>query len=205
MSWPVLPRSANVGTRGSHGPVVRAGTGGWPALPRRVLGACLLRSSVYEEVEGDATATAQAALVVVASSVSGGIGATGFTSHGVATAVFFTLMGLAFWVAWALVTLAVGKRLLPSRETQSNMGEMLRTLGFATAPGLLRPAALVPGLAAPVLALTTVWMVAAMVLAVRHALDYRTVWQAVAVCLIGWLFAIGFVLLFGTLFGPTLS
>ncbi|MEO8077931.1 MAG: YIP1 family protein [Acidobacteriota bacterium] len=174
-------------------------------MPRRILGASLLRSSVYEEVEADPAATAQAALVVVASSVAGGIGATGFTSHGVATAAFFTVVGLVFWVAWALVTLVIGVRLLPKRETRSDMGEMLRTLGFATAPGLLRPAGLVPGLAVPVLALTTVWMLAAMLVAVRHALDYSSIGRAVAVCLIGWLFAIGFVLLFGVLFGPTLS
>jgi len=203
MTQPVMPRSVTVVSSGPD--ALATGTHGWSALPRRLVGASLLRASVYEEVEADGTATMQAALVVVASSVAGGIAATGFSSHGVATALFFTGVGLLFWAAWALVTLEVGVRLLPSRETRSDMGEMLRTLGFATAPGLLRPAGLVPGLAMPVLVVTMIWMVAAMVVAVRHALDYRTVGRAVAVCLIGWLFAIGFVLLFGALFGPTLS
>jgi len=41
--------------------------------------------------------------------------------------------------------------------TNSNVGELLRTLGFAAAPGIFRA---VPALARPVFALTTVWMLA---------------------------------------------
>ena len=38
-----------------------------------------------------------------------------------------------------------------------------------------------------VLAVTAIWTLVAMVVAVRQALDYRSVWRAVGVCFIGWL------------------
>src|SRR4051794_4587278 len=107
MNSSMLPRSATIRVAGADGRGVPVGSHGWSALPRRLLGAVLLRPSVYEDVEADATATAQAALVVMASSIAGGIGATGFTAHGAAAAVFFTVVGLLFWVAWALVTLEI--------------------------------------------------------------------------------------------------
>jgi uncharacterized membrane protein YGL010W len=32
-----------------------------------------------------------------------------------------------------------------------------------------------------------IWMLVAMVIAVRQALDYKSIWRAVGVCLIGWI------------------
>ena len=81
----------------------------------------------------------------------------------------------------------------------------MRTTGFASAPGVFRILGVIPGLAVPVLVIATVWMIAAMVVAVRQALDYRTTGRAVAVCLLGWTFAVGFAVLFGVFFGPRLS
>jgi hypothetical protein len=58
----------------------------------------------------------------------------------------------------------------------------MRTTGFAAAPGVFRILRVIPGLAVPVLVVSSVWMIAAMVVAVRQALDYRTTARAVAVC-----------------------
>jgi hypothetical protein len=48
-------------------------------------------------------------------------------------------------------------------------------------------------------------MLAAMIVAVRQALDFTTTRLAVAVCGLAWLFAIGFVGLFGLFFSPRVS
>jgi hypothetical protein len=82
---------------------------------------------------------------------------------------------------------------------------LLRTTGFAAAPGILRIFGIVPGLGVPVFIISAVWMLAAMVVAVRQALDFTGTRRALAVCGLGWLFAIGFAVLFGMLFGPRLS
>ena len=59
--------------------------------------------------------------------------------------------------------------------------------GFSAAPGLIRVLGLVPGLADAVFAIAGVWMLIAMVISVRQALDYTSTWRALAVCFLGWL------------------
>ena len=46
---------------------------------------------------------------------------------------------------------------------------------------------IIPGLGDIVFMAAGVWMLVAMVIAVRQALDYTSTWRAVAVCLVGWL------------------
>jgi hypothetical protein len=70
---------------------------------------------------------------------------------------------------------------------------------------LLQVFGVVPGLRTPLFVLTSVWMVAAMVVAVRQALDYSTIARALAVCAIGWILAFGTALVLGVVYGPTLS
>ena len=94
---------------------------------------------------------------------------------------------LVGWYVWAFLTYIIGTRLLPEPQTEADHGELLRTLGFASAPGVLRVFGLVPGLQVPVLAITGIWMLVAGVIAVRQALDYTSTARAIGVCLIGWL------------------
>jgi hypothetical protein len=172
---------------------------------QRLVGAAMLNAATYEELEADPLATRQAMGVVLLSSVSAGLGARGFGVHGLTAVVFFAAVALMAWVAWSLVIYQVGVRLLPVAETRADLGELLRTIGFATAPGILRVGGAVPGWTTPVMAITAVWMLAAMIVAVRQALDYGSTRRAVMVCVLGWLFAIGFVFLFGVLFTTRLS
>jgi Yip1 domain len=172
---------------------------------RRLVGAALLKPAIYEEVEADRSATAQALVVVFLSSTCAGLGARGFDRGGVAAVAFFSMLALIAWAAWSLVTYEIGVRILPDVNTRADVGELLRTIGFATAPGILRIFGLLPQLTIPVFIITAVWMLAAMIVAVRQALDYTTTRRAVAVCALGWLFAIGFAVLFGLFFGPRVS
>jgi hypothetical protein len=75
------------------------------------------------------------------------------------------------------------------------MGELLRTIGFASSPGLLRVLGIIPILGALIGLIVSVWMLVAFVIAVRQALDYKSTGRAVAVCLIG--FVVYFVIMIG--------
>ncbi|MFO8048990.1 MAG: hypothetical protein R6U29_08155 [Desulfosudaceae bacterium] len=75
--------------------------------------------------------------------------------------------------------------MLPEPQTESSPGELLRTIGFSSAPGLIRVLAIIPGLATIVFLISGVWMLVAMIIAVRQALDYQSTPRAVGVCVIG--------------------
>jgi hypothetical protein len=171
----------------------------------RLIGALALDPVTYEEVEADRSATGQALLVVVLSSVGAGIGARGLGSGTPQSMVFISALSLISWAAWALLTYQIGVRLMPEPETRSDVGELLRTIGFAAAPGMLRIFGVVPGATVPAFAITALWMLAAMIVAVRQALDYKSTARAVAVCAVGWALAIAIAVGLGLVFSPTVS
>jgi hypothetical protein len=151
----------------------------------RMIRAAKLDIHLYEEVEADKTAMGQAMGVVVLSSLAGGIG---FMQEA-------GLMGLAIgaggsllaWYIWAFLTYIIGTRLLPEPQTHADYGQLLRTIGFSSAPGIIRIAGVIPGLGTMVNLVASVWMLVAMVIAVRQALDYHSTYRAIGVCAIGWL------------------
>jgi hypothetical protein len=166
---------------------------------QRLIGAAKLDASTYEEVEADRGATAQALLTVVLSSVLAGIGASGLGDAG--GLLWMALLALGGWVVWAFITWFVGTKLLPEPQTQSDPGELLRTLGFASAPGFLRVLLLIPVFGRVVAAVVAIWMLLAMVVAVRQALDYKSTGRALLVCGVGFAFYV----VLGIVFGGLLS
>lgn len=150
---------------------------------QRVVRAALLDPHTYEEVEADREATPQAAAVVVLSAMAAGVG--GLENHGVGGIVWHAAAQVIGWWIWAWIAYLVGTRLLPGPHTQADHGELLRTLGFSSAPGMLRVLGLFGPLAGVVFLICGVWMLVTMVLAVRHALDYAGFGRAIAVCAIG--------------------
>jgi hypothetical protein len=159
----------------------------------RMIGAAKLDARVYEEVESDRTATTQALGVVVLASLAGGIG----MGEGVRGLVVGTIGGLVGWLVWAWLIYVIGTRWLPEAGTTADMGELLRTLGFATSPGILRVVGVVPVLGPLVFIVTAVWTLVAVVVAVRQALDFRSTGRAVGVCVVGWLVQIAVLLVIG--------
>lgn len=150
---------------------------------RRMWRAAWLDADVYEEVEADRGATGQAFAVVALSAVAAGIGS--IENSGREGILWSTVAALVGWYVWAYVTYFIGTRLLPGPETLADHGELLRTIGFSSSPGVLRIFALIPPIAGPVFLGCTLWMMVAMVVAVRQALDYAGTWRAIAVCAIG--------------------
>jgi hypothetical protein len=175
------------------------------SFPMRLIGAVSVDPLLYEEVEADRSATGQALLVVVLSSLGAGIGARGFGTGSLQSMAFISALATVAWATWALVTYQIGAKLMPEPQTRADVGELLRTIGFSAAPGMLRVFGIVPGAATAAFAITAVWMLVAMVVAVRQALDYTSTARAFAVCVLGWTLAIGIAVAFGLMFGPALS
>lgn len=150
----------------------------------RVVGAARLDAKVYEEVEADTTAMSQAMAVVAAAAAAGGVGSIG---SGAVTAVGVMIAGFVGWFVWALLTWLIGTKVLPEPGTSADLGQLLRTIGFSAAPGMLNVLGVIPVLGLIVALVAAVWQLAAMVVAVRQALDYRSTGRAVLVCFIGWI------------------
>jgi hypothetical protein len=155
------------------------------SIQDRMIRASKLDVQLYEEVEADPQAMGQATAVVVLSAVAAGIG--NIAEGGFFTIVTGTVAALAAWYIWAFLTYFIGTRFLPEPGTQADLGELLRTIGFSSAPGVIRVAGIIPGLRGLVFAVAGIWMLIAMVIAVRQALDYTSTLRAIGVCVIGWL------------------
>lgn len=152
----------------------------------RMLRAAKLDVDLYEEVEADKSAMPQAMGVVVLSSVAAGIGGIGIGVAGPGGILMGIVLSLVGWYIWAFLTYFIGTKLLPEPQTHADLGELLRTIGFSSSPGLIKILGIIPGLGAVVFAVASIWMLVAMVIAVRQALDYKSTWRAVGVCVIGW-------------------
>ncbi len=166
----------------------------------RIFRAARLDVDLYEEVEADKSALGQAMGVVVLSSMAAGIGST--SKAGLFGMLMMVLVALAGWYIWAYLTYLIGTRLLPEPQTKADHGELLRTIGFSSSPGLIRVLGIIPVLRSIVFPIAAIWMLIAMVIAVRQALDYSSTLRAIGVCLIGWVIQVVlFVLLFSILGG----
>ena len=165
----------------------------------RMIRAAKLDVNLYEEVEADKNAMPQAMGVVVLSSVAAGIAS--FSVAGVSGILMGTVTALIGWYVWAFITYIIGTKLLPEPQTSADHGELLRTIGFSSSPGVIRILGIIPGLYGLVSIVASVWMLAAMIIAVRQALDYNSTLRAVGVCLIGWVIQVIFLALMFSIFG----
>ena len=150
----------------------------------RMILAAKLDVDLYEEVEADKDALGQAMGVVVLSSLAAGIGSIG--NVGIGGILLGTIAALVGWYVWAYITYFIGTKFLPEPQTRADHGELLRTIGFSSSPGLIRVLGIIPGLTGIVFSVASIWMLVAMVIAVRQALDYQSTLRAIGVCVIGW-------------------
>ena len=172
------------------------------SFQNRIIRAVRLDSNLYEEVEADKGAMWQAMGVVVLSSIAAGIGLhkTG-DFNGIITG---TMASLISWYVWAYLTYFIGTKLLPEKQTQADLGELLRTTGFSSSPGLFRVFYFIPGVGVLVYLISSLWMLVAMIIAVRQALDYNSTLRAVGVCVIGYVIQLFVLVLIVSFFGGAL-
>jgi hypothetical protein len=148
---------------------------------------------LYEEVELDTTANGQAFLAVVLVSLASGIG-TGIagllTQEGGLWFIWGLLIGLGTsiigWLAWSFIAYIIGTIVFRGPQTSATWGELLRTIGFSTSPGILRFFSFIPILGGIISFGASIWALIAGVIAVRQALDFST-GRAIATCIVGWI------------------
>ena len=151
----------------------------------RVFRAIKIDVDLYEEVERDKSATFQAGLVVVLSSMAAGVGAL---QLGASNFLIAPVLSLISWYVRAYIIYFVGVKLFPDKNTKSDNGELLRTIGFSSAPGLIRIFGITPDLMTVTFIGSAFWMLACMVVGVRAALDYTSLWRALGVVIVSWIF-----------------
>ena len=169
----------------------------------RMIRAAKLDVNLYEEVEADKGAMGQATLVVVLSSLAAGIG--GLTTLGIGAIIGTIILALVGWYIWAYLTFLSGTKLLPEPQTEADLGQMLRTIGFASSPGIIRILGIIPGLNLIVNFVAAIWMLVAMIIAVRQALDYKGTLRAVLVCVIGFIIYLIIMMLITSIFASPYS
>ncbi len=152
-----------------------------------------LESEIFEEVEKDTSATREAFLIVLIAGISNGIGGLGHL--GFRGLVIGLIAGIVGWLLWSGVIYLIGVK---GFRYTSDMGELLRCLGFAYSPGIFNFVGIIPGIGPPLRFLVMVWVLVAFVIAVRQALDVDTR-RAVVVSFLGFLVFFVFGLIMGIL------
>jgi len=167
----------------------------------RMFRAARLEAALYQEVKQDKGAIFQALGIVILSSVAAGVGGSPKTEAGLEFILLGTLLGLASWFVWAYLIYFIGTRILPEPATVSDYGQLLRTIGFSSTPGIAHILGVLPDMTMAVFLVVSVWTLAAMVVAVRVALNYASALRAVAVCALGWLVQLAVFLLLSAFTG----
>jgi hypothetical protein len=134
----------------------------------RLVAAAKLDRSAYEEVEHDRTATGQAAIVILAAAVAAAIGSAGDGGRGIIAGLLGALLA---WVVSSAFIYVVGTRVIPAQLTQADLGQVLRTQGFAAAPNLLLVIAIIPFFGWFVAAGVALWYIVTRVVAIQAALE----------------------------------
>ena len=175
-------------------------------LVDRMIRAAKLDVKLYEEVEADKTATRQALLVVLIYSICAGIGSGIAVVWDEGVGRFFLslfvglIIALVFWLLWSLITYLVGTTVFKGPKTKATYSELLRTIGFAAAPGVLMIFVFIPFVGGVVSFLVWIWMLVAMVIAVRQALDFTT-GRAIGTVVVGGIIYLVVALIIGLVLG----
>ena len=149
----------------------------------RVIGAMKLDPNTFEDVERDPTAIGQSVGVIVLAAVAAGIGNIWW--GGITGIVRGALMSIIGFLLWSLIVWVLGTKVMPEPTTKADFPETFRVIGFSAAPGLASVVTIIPILGWILMFVIWLWQMAAMVVAVKAALDYSTIGKAVLVVLIG--------------------
>ena len=172
---------------------------------RRFVGALVLDAAAFEDIEADRRSAVQSAIVVMAVCAAGGLAAAGLGIAGAASFVSGAVMALGGWLVWVGVIAVLGTTALPEPQTRSDVRELLRVLGYAAAPGVFIGLAALRSAAPFVIIVVALWMIAAAVVGLRQALDYRSTGRAIAVCVAGCLISLGVMAAVAAMFTQTVS
>jgi hypothetical protein len=153
-------------------------------LLNRIYRSIKIDPEVFDEVQKDKNATITAGVVVVLSSLAAGIGASHF---GAVNFFLAPVLSLVAWFMWAYIVYFIGVKLFPDPKTKATHTALLRSIGFSSAPGLIRILGFNEDLMTVMFVGSAFWMLACMVVAVKQTLNYKSLWKALGVVTIAWL------------------
>lgn len=164
-------------------------------LLNRMIRAAKLEPELYEEVERDVDATKEALLVVLIVAVCSAIGNIGvFGAKGIITGLIGGILG---WVLWSLVIFIIGVK---GFKHTSDMGELLRCLGYSFSPNALSIFGFIPVFGPIVIIVASIWALIAFVIATRQALDCGT-GRAILIAVLGFIVYLIIIAIFSSLIG----
>jgi hypothetical protein len=172
---------------------------------RRFIGVLALDAPMFEEIEADSRASLHAVAAVIAAAGGGRIAAIELGITRSDSFIVVALIALGAVVVWVTAVAALGIYAMARPQTHSNLPELLRTIGFAAAPGVFFAFAAIRPAAPLVAGIVLVWMIATTVIAVRQALDYSETWRAVAVCVLAAFLSLGGTAALIAIFGRNVS
>jgi hypothetical protein len=169
----------------------------------RLVRAAMLDVDLYEEVEADTSLTQEALMVVILVSIASGVGGflAGLIGGDIGAAVLglilSVVMGILGYYIWAYITYFVGTNLF---KGTADVGEMLRTLGYASGPRVLGVLAFIPCLGPLAGLIGAIWALITGVVAVRQALDFDT-GKAILTVIVGWVIVFIITVVVGAVLG----
>lgn len=143
-----------------------------------------LDTSVYLEIKEDPSALGSAVVLLILSSIATGVGSVEGYVEKIPMAI---LTACAAWVIWVLFIYLLGARLFPQANTQTNLSAVIRVIGFASAPGILKLLAFFPAFSGITLFGATIWLLAATTVAAQAVLHYPNLKRAFAISFFGWI------------------
>ncbi len=153
---------------------------GSAAIVDRMIGAAKLDIPTYEAIEHDESATPSALVVVVLVAIAGAIGGLDEGGRGLIAGLLISIIG---WAVFSAIAYFVGTKLIPAATTQATIPQVLRTTGFAQAPGLLNVLGIIPVLGSVIAFVVGIWVLITSIVGLRQALDMST-GRTIAVALI---------------------
>jgi hypothetical protein len=147
------------------------------AITDRMIRASKGEVDLYEEVEHDPGATAEAVIIVAVVAVASGLGlaiariAAGHPAGALGGLISGVLGALIGWAVFAGVTYFIGKNLFHADATWE---EVLRTLGYAYTPNIASILTGIPILGFFIAIALLVWVIYLTFVAIRSALDIST-------------------------------
>ncbi len=152
----------------------------------RILRAIRLDWTVFREIAVDQSATMEAGIIVVVASFLSSIG-TGIAADRffLAFIVSWLLSVLVGWIGWAIITYFVGTKMF---QGKTDIPEMMRVLGYASAPNLLGIFRWIPCVGWIIALAGGILSLIAGVLAIREAMEFDTT-NAIVTVVISWIIA----------------
>jgi hypothetical protein len=156
-----------------------------PAAPKdllsRALNAALLNRATFRDVSDDVSANKQIYGLVGAAAIASAIGSIDDPGNAVANAILV----VAGWLIYAHVASFMRGVLFDSIHADASREGMIRVVGIAYGPTLLRAFAIIPVIGGVIWLLSTIWFLVVVAVGLKTTLAFDNYWPAVGIIVVG--------------------